>query len=66
MLEIVKIERRGHRPPNLPEWRVLFCIGRYKKTRTCFAEDEMAAWADTLRWYRWLGETFGRSDDQKT
>ena len=28
--------------------------------------DELAAWADTLRWWRWKQETFGRSDDQKT
>ena len=61
MLEIVNVELWTHLPPNNPCWKVT-----YKRDKTKdiyvhypFAEDEMAAWVDTLRWWRWREETFG-------
>lgn len=65
MLDVLKIEMWTNRPPNLPSWKVT-----YKRDKTNriyvhypFAVDEMAAWADTLRWW---AETFGNRCDQKT
>ena len=61
MLEVLKISVWNHRPPNLPQWRVLYLDDRKPRTREVFAEDEMEAYADTVRWYN---ETFGRRCDQ--
>ena len=68
MLDVVKIEMWTNRPPNLPSWKVTYKTDNTEKVyvRYPFAEDEVAAWADTVRWLRWRDETFGRSVDQKT
>ena len=65
MLDVLKIEQWTNRPPNLPCWKVTYKRDKTKNiyVHYPFAVDEMAAWADTLRWW---AETFGHSDDQKT
>lgn len=68
MLEIVKIELWTNRPPNSPCWKVTYKVAKHEDVYAHFpfAEDELAAWADTLRWWRWKQETFGHRRDQKT
>ena len=61
MLEIVNIELWTHRPPNSPSWKVTYKNGKETKhtyVHYPFAEDEMAAWVETLRWWQWKEETF--------
>lgn len=66
MLSVVKIEMWTHRPPSLPSWKVTYKRDATKDiyVRYPFAEDEMAAWADTLRWWQWRATNFENSDSQ--
>ena len=52
MLDVLKIELHYHRPPNTPQWRVLYSVNQRRKERFVYAPDEIAAWADTVRWWR--------------
>lgn len=56
-IDILSVEFRYHRPPNHPEWLVIYRRYDGKITnRRVFAVDEMAAYADTVRWHE---EVFG-------
>lgn len=66
MLAVLKVSVWIHRPPNLPQWKVEYSVDGLMRERFVYAPDEIAAWADTVRWVRWKEETFGLSVDQKT
>lgn len=51
MLKVIQITKWIHRPPNYPQWKVEYSRRKALCVRYVFAEDEVAAYADTVRWY---------------